>query len=121
MPNECQQIETYISKIYNSLQQIFERENTYNERLDFEIESYTIVYDEFLSNQKKLQQAITIASNSITELEVTLRSLKHAKARMEAINNRGKNYDLDINIRDMELENALCNQMNNKSINKEGE
>ena len=103
MESECQEIETYITKVCAIMDRIFYREDKYYSEKKVCSENYSVVYDEFLRNQKKLRSSLREASSAITDLEITLRSLAHEKTRMETINDR-RVYDL---ARELERDSAI--------------
>lgn len=107
MHSECEQIGMLLNKMYVLMDKVFSREDKYYSRLNRHTEGYYVVYDEFLLNQKKLQRTISDASSAVSDLEITLRSLKQEKTRMETIRNRRRQYDLDRQTKALERDSAL--------------
>jgi len=107
MHSECEQIGTLINKMYVLMDKVFKREDKYYSRLNHPTEGYAVVYDEFLLNQKKLQRTISDASSAVSDLEITLRSLKQEKSKMETIRNKRRRYDLDRDAKALERDSAL--------------
>lgn len=104
MESECQEIETYMTKVYAIMEKIFYREDKYYSEKKVCSENYSVVYDEFMRNQKQLQKTLSKASAAVSDLEITLRSLMHEKTRMETINDKRREYDL---VRELERNNAI--------------
>ena len=103
MHSECEQVKSSINRIYMLIEKIFRREDKYYSEKKVCSENYSVVYDEFMRNQKKLRSSLREASSAITDLEITLRSLAHEKTRMETINDR-REYDL---ARELERDSAI--------------
>lgn len=104
MQSECQEIETYMTKVYAIMEKIFYKEDKYYSEKKVCSENYSVVYYEFLRNQKKLQSVVSEASTAISDLEITLRLLKQEKIRMETINDNRRKYDL---ARELELNSSI--------------